>query len=321
MRLEHLNELREKNLITADQYTRLEPLITHKIVSVFFELRTLLYLGVVLFTTGVGILIYENIGDLGHLLSIIGLSVLTAACGYYAFRYAPPYTSERAESPSPYFDYVVLLGCLLFVSVLGYLQFQYSLFDDGMGATTLATATLFFCAAYRFDHLGVLSLAITALASFWGISVSPQKWYSSDFFETANLHNVALVFGAVLSFAAVALDKKDIKKHFTFTYLNFCLAIYLIGSLAGIFMNYNDYGWYLLLLYIGCGFAVWAANWKKSFLFLVYAFVAGYIGTTYFLTDFILNDPFIWFVYLMASCGGFIFFIIRYRNYFKREEA
>lgn len=317
MRLEHLNELREKNLVTQEQYTRLEPIVTHKIVSVFFELRTLLYLGVLLFTTGVGILIYENIGDLGHLLSIITLSVLTLGCGYYAFRYAPPYTSERATSPSPYFDYVVLLGCLLFISVLGYLQFQYSLFDDGMGATTLVTATIFFCTAYRFDHLGVLSLAITALASFWGISVSPQKWYSSDFFETANLHNIALVFGAILSFVAVVLDKKNIKQHFTFTYLNFCIAIYLIGSLAGMFMN-DDYGWYLLLLYLGCGFAVWAANWKKSFLFLLYAFVAGYIGTTYFLMDNIDLDE-IWFFYFMASCGGFIYFIIRYKNYFKRD--
>jgi len=319
MRIEHLNELRDKNLITSEQYNRLEPIVMGKIVSVFFELRTLLYLGILLFTTGVGILIYENIGDIGHLLSIIALSVLTVGCGVYAVNKAAPYTPAKAKSPTPYFDYIVLLGCLLFISVLGYLQFQYSLFDDGMGATTLVTAVIFFVAAYRFDHLGVLSLAITALASFWGISVSPQKWYSGDFFETANLHNVAIVFAAALSAAAVVLDKFNVKKHFTFTYLNFCCLIFLVAALTGVFIDYSGYGWYLLILYIGCGLAVWAAHWKKSFLFLLYAFVAGYIGTTYFLTDVILDDPFVWFFYLIASCGGFIFFIIRFKNYFKRE--
>src|SRR6218665_1615041 len=95
MRPEHLQELREKGLITEEQYTRLEPVISYKILSVFYELRILLYLGILLFTTGVGILIYENIGELGHLLSILALVVLTIVCFVYAFRFAPAYSHER----------------------------------------------------------------------------------------------------------------------------------------------------------------------------------------------------------------------------------
>lgn len=320
MRLETLKEIRDKNLLTEDQYHRLGLQISKKLISVFYELRILLYLGVLLFTTGIGILIYKNIGDIGHMLSISALFIMTLLCFGYAFRFAPDYSNGTVKGPTPFFDYIVLLGCLLFISVLGYLQFQYDLFDERLGLTTLITAAFFFFAAYRFDHLGVLSLAITALASFWSITISPQKWYSGDFFATANLHITALIFGSSLAVIALGLDKKSIKPHFTFTYINFCSLIFLIGALAGIFINEDSYAIYLLLLYAGCGFTVYFAHQKKSFLFLLYAFVFGYIGTTYFLTDTILKEAGLWFLYLIISCGGFILFIVRYRNYFKRAE-
>jgi hypothetical protein len=319
MRPHHLSDLRAKNLITEAQYEALEPIVTRKVISVFYELRSLLYLGILLFTAGAGLLIYENIGELGHVLSIIGLFVLTTVCVVYAFKQAPPYSHGKATAPTPYFDYIVLLGCLLFISALTYLQVQYSVFDDGLGMTTLVTALFFFYAAYRFDHLGVLSLGITALASFWGISTSPQKWYSSNFFADSQLHVTALIFSAALATAAAVLDRRGIKPHFTFTYMNICCAMFLIAALGGMFIEDDIYGVYLLILYAGCGITIYSATRRKSFLFLLYAFLAAYIGTTYMLAD-VVEDFAFWSFYSFASCGGFIFFIIRYKNYFKRTS-
>ena len=319
MRPEYLHELFEKNLIAETQHTNLESILRKKVFSVFYELRVILYLGVLLFTTGVGFLIYKNIGELGHMLAIITLSIIAVLSFWYAFHKAVPYSNEKTEVPIPYYDYVLLMGCLLLVSVLGYIQFQYQLFDENLEITTLLTAFIFFVAAYRFDHLGVLSLGITAWASFWGLSTSPQKWYSGDFIDDSNLHIVALIFGAAMIGVAMSLEKKSIKKHFTFTYVHVNILIYLVGTLAGMIMNEHSYFGFLLLLYVGCGFAVYYANTSKSFLFLIYAFVFGYIGTTFLLTDFVLDDTLVWSVYLIASCGGFIYFIVRYRNYFKRS--
>jgi hypothetical protein len=319
MRPRYLHELKERGLLSPEQYALLEPVYSSKVVSLFYELRIILYLGVMLFTTGIGILIYKNIGDLGHLALIGILFILTAWCFHYSLKTAPSYSRNNAESPSPYFDYIVLLGCLLFISVLGYLQFQYELFDNGMGITTLVTSAFFFFAAYRFDHLGVLSLAIAALASFWSISISPQKWYSGNFFSESNLHITAMIFGAVISAGALFLDRKGIKKHFTFTYLNFCSLIFLIGALTGVFMDDHIFLVYLFLLFAGCVLLAFYAHKTKSFLFILYAFVFAYIGVTYLLTDIIINDvPELWFLYLLASCGGFVYFIIRYKSYFKR---
>ena len=312
-------ELFEKGFLTEEQFRKIELITSGKILSVFYELRTLLYLGVMLFTTGVGILIYQNIGEFGHILSIIALCILTAVCFWYAFKNVAEYSNLPVKAPTPYFDYVVLLGSLLFISVQGYLQFQFGLLNENLGLSTLITALFFFYVAYRFDHLGVLSLAITALASFWSISISPQKWYSGDFFSSANLQITAIVFSVVLAALAIVLEKKSIKAHFTFTYLNFCCLIFFAGTIAGLFMG--PWGIYLLLIYGGCGFAWWAALQKQAFLFLLYAFLAAYIGTTYLLFVTILNEVVeLWFLYSIASCGAFIYFIIQYRNYFSRKE-
>ncbi len=314
-------ELFEKGFINEDQYKKINLITSGKVVSVFYELRSLLYLGVMLFTTGMGILIYENIGDIGHIVSLIALCVLMIVCFWYVFKHAIAYSNELVTSPNPYYDYIVLLGSLFFISVQGYLQFQYAILDENLGFSTLITAAFFFYIAYRFDHLGILSLAITALASFWSISVSPQKWYSGDFFTESNLHITAIIFSVVIATISLSLDRKSIKKHFTFTYLNFCMLIFFVAAIVGLFEDENWYGIYLLLIYGGCVFTYYIARWKKSFLFLLYAFIAAYIGTTYFLANTIFEDTIeIWFLYSIASCGGFIYFIIKYKNYFSRES-
>ena len=146
-----------------------------------------------LFATGMGILIYENIEDIGHIVSSIALCVLTVVCFLYVFKNSVAYSNEQVTSPSLYFDYVVLLGSLLFISVQGYLQFQYAILDENLGFSTLITATLFFSIAYRFDHLGVLSLAITALASFW-----TEKW--------GNLNAEAFIISQTMGGNRVVVD-------------------------------------------------------------------------------------------------------------------
>lgn len=88
-------DLLEKGLISEAQFNQIEPIVSGKLVSVFYELRTMLYLGVVLFTGGIGILIYENIGDLGHLISILLLSVITLVCFWYVFTKGFPFSIEK----------------------------------------------------------------------------------------------------------------------------------------------------------------------------------------------------------------------------------
>jgi len=312
-------ELLDKELISEEQFKKIELINSGKILSVFYELRTLLYLGVLMFTSGAGVLIYQNIGELGHLISIILLSLIMIGCFWYVVHHGQDYSNERVVSPSAYFDYILLLGCLLFVSIQGYIQYQYDAFSSWMEWNTLITAVFYFYVAYRYDHLGVLSMAITAFASFWGLKVSAAKWQSGDFLDGSDLHITALIFSSALAAIVFYLDRKSIKRHFTFTYLNFCFLIFFAGALSGIFMDSDFDLLFVLLIYAACLIAWYQSRTKKSFLFLLYAFVAGYVATTYLLGKYIFEDePALWYYYFLISCGGVIYLIIRYRRLFKR---
>ncbi len=316
-------ELLNKGLITQDQFERIEPIVSVKIFSVFYELRTLLYLGVMLFMAGAGILIYKNIGELGDIAAIIALTIVMIICFWHVYKNRQPYSHASVKQLTPFFDYILLLGSLLFVTIQGYLQFQYAILDDNLSTSTIVTALVFFYLAYRYDHVGILSLAITSFISFWGISVSPVKWYSGSFFSQSHLHITAIVLGVVLSLTGTLLHRKEIKKHFTFTYLNFGLLLFLSASIAGLFIDEHIYGIYLLLIYLGCVFSYFGARISQSFLFLLYAFIAAYIGTTYFLAvtlQIFRGDGILWFFYSILSCGGFVFFFIKFKNFFRQTS-
>jgi hypothetical protein len=207
------------------------------------------------------------------------------------------------------------LGCLLFVSVFGYLQFQFEFLEQYARISSLITAAVFFFFAYRSDHLGVLSLGITAFASFFGIAVT-----LNDLSSFNKLYNVGLGFSLFIGVLAIVLERLKIKGHFTFTYLNFSFLIFFCSALAGIFDSLrSSYLPYFLALLIGVTSSVYIANWKKSFMFLLYGAVAGYVGVTYWLADNSNWNIEAWLFYLIASCGGFIFFLVQYKNYFKRK--
>src|SRR5437868_4260593 len=165
-----IDKLKADGLLTEVQYQKISESVKSKLFSLNFELRTLLYCGILLATTGFGILVYKNIDTIGHSVVIGLIALLCAGCFVYCFLKRSPYSNLKVESPNAFFDYVLLAGCLLFLTLEGYLQFQYHVFGDRFGLATIIPAVLFFALAYFFDHKGVLSMGITALCAWIGIT-------------------------------------------------------------------------------------------------------------------------------------------------------
>ena len=317
------HKLFEKGLIDKNQFSVLNTIAEKKIFSVFYELRTLLYLGVLLFTSGIALLIYTNLGEIGHYIALLTISVICILAFRYVIEKEVPYSNKKLEPPTPYYDYALLLGTLLFISLQGYLHFLYGIFDGYWSYNTLFNAIILFFLAYRFNHLGLLSLAITSLASFIGITITPQNWITYDAFEFKEIYQIGIVFSLFLAVISLFLDTKNIQKHFTFTYINFASIIFFICSFTGLFENSNWKFLYLFLIIFGVIGNVVYANWKKTFLFLIYAFISGYIALTYIfflLFDGIGFDNFgvlifyFWIFYTIASCIGFMRFVKKFKN-------
>jgi hypothetical protein len=70
------------------------------------------------------------------------------------------------------FDYVLYLGSLVWCVELAYLENRFHVLSGQWDLYLLATAGLFFFLAYRFDNRFVLSLALSSLAGWFGLTIS-----------------------------------------------------------------------------------------------------------------------------------------------------
>jgi Predicted membrane protein (DUF2157) len=311
-----LQSLLEKNILQPDEADRITAFENNRPFSVHWELKSMLYFGVLLINVGLGVLIYEHIDTVGHLALILAIGAVSMACFGYVYLHRLPFTTGEVESPTPYYDYVLLLGCLTFLIMEGYWQYQYQIFGERYGLAMMIPAVLFFGLAYYFDHRGVLALAITAFAAWLGITITPYTLLSQNDFNSERIVLTGIGLGIFLSAVPFLSEKWDIKKHFSLTYLNFGIHIFMVSCLAGIISAEREMV-YFPVLCLAAAFYLWYARLANSFYFLVVTTIYGYIG----LTSLIFNHSDGWdfegyLLYLVLTCGGIIFFLLRYKKFF-----
>jgi hypothetical protein len=169
----YLAELQACQLLAPEQAAAIAAADYARPFSLHYELRAALYLGITLLAGGLGVLVYQHIDSIGHGVVIALIAALMAACFTYAARHRTPFTWGEAAKTSVGADYLLLLGCLLFVVLEGYAQYQYNVFGNRYALATALPALVFLPLAYWFDHRGVLAMGLTALASWVGLTVAP----------------------------------------------------------------------------------------------------------------------------------------------------
>lgn len=278
-----LDELQAQGLLAPEQAAIIRQDEQTRPFSVHYEVRTLLYLGIVLLTGGLGILLYQHIDEIGHGVIVAIMTLLTAACFGYAERHRVPFTWVEVPRKGFVQDYVLLLGCLLFLSLEGYVQYQYGIFGTRYGLAVFLPAVLFFWLAYFFDHRGVLSMAITALASWLGVSVAPLSAFTDNHFRS--LSGAAVGLGVVLLGLGLWSEYQNRKRHFSFTYISLGSNLALLAATVSLLEVYPN-SWLppfaaATLILVMSGFLVWYARRTHSYLFVLLSAVYSYIVVTY----------------------------------------
>jgi hypothetical protein len=318
--MDERSQLHNDGILSTEQLAAIAESETTTPLSLHWELRTILYLGILLFTSGIGILIYLNIDTIGHQAILAFIAAACTTCFYYGYKHRLPYTNKATKHTSPFFDYIVLLGCLLFGTFIGYIQFQYSLFGFHYGIAVLLPTFLFFFCAYIFDHKGILSLGITGLAAWTGLSVTPLQLLKENDFSDIALIFTAISLGLLMVCAAYYFDKNSIKKHFGFSYNNFAANLLFIATLAALFIEPFKFLSFIFLS-AACFYFIRYAIQEQSFLFLLLSVVYGYIGLTYFIFSVLTIDGemglLLSFLYVSGSCGGIVYFFINYKKILK----
>lgn len=321
-------KLHAEGLITDDALQKVTTLEEHRLFSLHWELKTILYLGVVLLSGGLGILIYKNIDTIGHQAILAFIAAICAGCFTYCLRNKAPFSPLKVPAPNTAFDYILLLGCLTFVTFIGYLQFAYTVFGTAYGLATFIPMVVLFFSAYYFDHLGVLSLAITNLAAWAGIAVTPLRILRDNAFEDSRLIYTGLVLGLLLVLLGLTSVRRNFKSHFEFTYTNFGLHLLFIAALAGQFTQYRVYGlWFLGVVGIAYYFYRYAMKQRSFYIFLVLTFYT-YISLSYMIVRLLaamaLQDAgplYLGFVYFIFSAFVLIKVLIIFNRKMKAHDS
>ncbi len=254
-------------------------------LSLHWELQALLAAGVLLLSTGLGIWVYKNLDYIDR-LAIVGALALISLVGFaLCFRSQTRFSLAKVFSKGIGYDYLLLLACLTFVTLIGYLQYQYSLFGPNARLATFVPLLVLFGAAYYFDHLGVLSLAITNLAAFLGIVVTPLDVFKDNDFNSVPLIYTGVLLAIGLWLVGKGSEVKRFKSHFAFTYRQFAIHIGCIAALAGM-MHYDGstgimFIWLLLLAVMS--YVIYReAMQRGSFYLMLLMGLYSYIGVAIF---------------------------------------
>jgi Predicted membrane protein (DUF2157) len=238
-----IESLHRERVLTDTQAAPLLRAARGDLISVERELRTALYLGVLLVTSGIGLFLKENHERLGPaaIAGLIGVGAL--GCLAYAWRRLPGFTWESAGTGMLGADYVLLLGVLLVGADLGYLESQWRVLGPEWPYHLLLLSGIALALAYRFDSRAVLSLALTSFAAWRGVAVSLSLAGLGRPTVPAVRAN-ALGCAALFLAAGFASVRARRKAHFEPVYVTLGLLLLFGGLLSGVF-QYGASNWLL----------------------------------------------------------------------------
>ena len=319
-------QLLEQQLISTTEFNNIKEKARQPL-SVYWELVSLLSLGIILLTTGLGILVYKNIESIGHAVIIGAISLACVACFAYCLNKVTGFSSNKVESPGFLFDYILLLGCLLLMILVGYIQFEYNLFGDHWGIATFIPMVVLFVAAYYFDHLGVLTLAITNLAAWIGITVTPLRFLKDNDFSSERLIYSGVLLGLGLASISTVSQVRSVKAHFAFTYKNFGAHILFISLLAAMFHFNRIYLVWFVILSAACILFTRDALTTKSFYLFVITVLYAYIAISYVVVDLLTRIDgdtgilYLGLIYFIVSGIALIRVLLHYNKILKNNAS
>jgi hypothetical protein len=272
--LTRLDGWKEQGVISREQHATLSGLSRGEPFSVFLELNVLLYAGILAFVAGLGWTVSTWSEQLGDVVVLTILTAMFAASLWYCFSRAPAWSAEEVPSPTLVFDYVLYLGALIWAVELAYFEKQIHLLSGQWDDYLLATAGLFFFLAYRFDNRFVLSLALSSLAGWFGLTISHFPEH-----QDAAYRQYSILYALIIGVAGAALQRRGLKAHFFGTYLNIAANVLFWALLSGVFNRETSLVWFVALV-AACGASLGWGLARRQFSFVAYTAVYGYVGVS-----------------------------------------
>jgi hypothetical protein len=207
---------------------------------------------------------------------------------------------------------VLYLGSLIWSLELGYIENRFHVLSGQWDLYLLATAGLFFFLAYRFDNRFVLSLGLSSLAGWFGLSIA--HWSANP---DAVYRRYAILYCLLVGVGGALLRNRGLKPHFFGTYLNIVANVLFWALLSGVFSP-EGYGLWFIALLIACSASLAWGLVRRQFAFVAYAVVYGYVGiSSLFLRS--VNDSTAVLSYFVVSGVAMLVVLVQIGRRFGRQ--
>jgi len=294
-----LNDLEGAGILGRKQATLLRRIYSRELFSVYWELRLLLYAGILILTTGLGLLI----------------ALGSAGCFAYCLRRGGSFSSGQVAAPDAGYDYVLFLGCLLLGTFQGYLEIRYQVLAEHWSWWLLASGLFYLLCAHYFDNRLVLSLALSTLGAWLGVKTT---LLGGDMWNVL-LRSNGLFFGAVLVAAGAAQYRLGWKRHFRPVHLHLGVNLLLAALISGIGYRADSPAYLAGLLLVGAGSTLYAQR-TRSFAFLLYAILYGYLGITIFVLERVRWDTEGYILYFLVTAAALITALVTFHRRYRSAE-
>ena len=274
--LERLDAWKQAGVITPEQHASLTYFSRRDWFSLYVEIHALLYIGVVAMVAGFVWTFRESLAGLGHAAILSMFAALIGASFYYCFTRGRPYSHDEVEQPSLVLDYVLYFGCLMFSGMLAYLEVQMGVFR-GWEPHLLLASIVFGGLAYRFDNRFVLSLALSTLAAYLGLTLNLFDLDTLDAIDTHRLRVSAMAYGVFAAGLGYGLYRQGIKRHFLDVYLHVGANAFLLATLTGVTDGATGFMYLALLLPLAAALIYLGVRFER-FAFVAYGTLYGYAG-------------------------------------------
>jgi hypothetical protein len=269
--------LTEKGILSPGQSATFLRVARRDLVSVRFELRALLYAGVLLAVSGVGLFLKENQERIGPVAIASLLAAAAVGCFLFVFRRSSPFSWNACTESHVATDYLLLLGVLLIGSDLAYVEGRFRFLGADWPYHLLVLSVIALAAAYRFDSRVVLSLGLSSFAAWRGLSARlPLESHPGG--RPGEVRANALACAVLFLAAAFVSVRANRKAHFEAVFAAFGWLLLFGGLLSGVFEDAP--GWPLWEIPT-CGAAaaviVFAYRSRRLFDFTV-GVIAGYLA-------------------------------------------
>ena len=311
-------KLFQDKLLNEEQYQFLNAIENRTIVSIYHDLRLMLYLGIMLFTSGLGYFVYQNMGEFLHFVAMVMLGVAILAGNYFIHKFSVPFSTEKSVVEHAYLDYILILTALLIIALFSYIQVYFDLVQILAHWSSFISAGVFLFFAYRHDNKALLAMGITALTAGIGLSISLIGLNEGAFLANVELYLSSISLGAVLFAAGQVSSLKNIKKHFKHIFQQIGLLLFYGGLMTARFSS--DWGPLYGIILLVTAMIVSYHTWhKKELLLFLTSNIAGYIAFTIILFADMDLDGMLLFYYIPITLIAYPLVMTSKKDHFTHE--